>query len=207
MAKIGVVNKKGVQQKEVELNAEIFEGAINEDLVAQAIYVRLRNAQLGTRKTKDRGEVAGGGRKPWRQKGTGRARHGSIRSPIWVGGGHIHALRPYRASLKMPKKMRRQALFSALRMALASQNVQVVESGIIDNVSTKQAQGVHMVLTNGAKMLLLTAGKVEVLEKSFKNLPNVKVLDVRLLHPYDIVRAGNVVFVEDSLEQLEKVFL
>ena len=108
--KVDVLNQQGKKIEETELNPQIFEAKINPTLIAQAVRVRLANDRIGTHKTKTRGEVRGGGRKPWRQKGTGRARHGSRRSPIWVGGGHAKARQPRDYSLKLPKKMKRAAL-------------------------------------------------------------------------------------------------
>src|SRR5512145_3138034 len=122
-----VKNLKGETVRTVELPAQIFEAPINKDLMHQALVRQLANARLGTHSTKTRGEVSGGGRKPWRQKGTGRARQGSTRSPIWVGGGKAHSPKPHAYTLRMPRKMRRAALRSALSAKAAQAEIVVID--------------------------------------------------------------------------------
>ena len=207
MATIAILTKSGEGAKKVDLNPTIFESEVNHDLIAQAIRIRMYNAWLGTRKTKSRGEVSGGGRKPWRQKGTGRARHGSIRSPIWVGGGHTHPLRPVDKSLKFPKKMRRKALFAALSAQYAQDGIAVIEDVEIKKPNTKEALTlVSPVKDKGKVLLVLSENNIETM-KSFKNLKKVRVMEARLLHPYDILHSDIVVFTPKSLEALEQTFV
>jgi len=125
MMKVDVVDINGKKVKEIQLPASIFEAPVNTDLMHQAYVRQLANARLGTHDTKDRGEVSGGGRKPWRQKGTGRARQGSTRAAQWVGGGKIHTPHPRDYSLDMPKKMRRAAVRSALSAKASEQAIMI----------------------------------------------------------------------------------
>jgi large subunit ribosomal protein L4 len=206
MTKIAVVDIQGNQVREIELNPELFAATVNPDLMAQAVRTRMFNAWLGTRKTKNRGEVSGGGRKPWRQKGTGRARHGSIRSPIWVGGGHAHALTPIDKSLKMPKKMRRRALFSALTVKLQNGEIRVLEDLKIDEPKSKAVAEILKKVGGEQKVLLVTAHKEMEIERAIKNIPNVTVIEARLLHPFEILHCNILILSEGSLEILNNTF-
>ncbi len=207
MPKIAVVDTQGNHVKEIDLNPTLFEATVNTDLMAQAIRVRLHNAWLGTRKTKGRGEVRGGGRKPWRQKGTGRARHGSSRSPIWVGGGHVHALLPVQKALALPQKMRRRALFSSLTSKLQQDGIRVLSDFTLDQPKAKAAVEVLNRLGGEKKILLVTSDKNKTLETALKNVPNVNVIEARLLHPYNIFSCDIVILTEDSLSVLENTFV
>jgi large subunit ribosomal protein L4 len=133
--KVNVVDMTGKKVKTATLPSDIFEAPIKKDLMHQALVRQMANARLGTRKTKSRGEVSGGGRKPWRQKGTGRARHGSRRSPIWVGGGKAHTPRPKSFRKKMPRKMRRAALRSALSVKAAQEEIIVLDEWIVETTN------------------------------------------------------------------------
>jgi len=207
MPKINVYNQKGEQAGEVDLNPTIFAAKINEQLMAQAVRVRMINARLGTAKTKGRGEVRGGGKKPWRQKGTGRARHGSIRSPLWVGGGHIHPLRPRDFSLKMSRKMKRLALFSALTKKLAEGKIFILDKLTLPAVKTKQMAEILQKLPIAKKVLLVIPEKDEKIELSARNLPKKKTLEARLLNTYDVLNYESVVIIKDSLKVIEKTFI
>ncbi|MBM4402653.1 MAG: 50S ribosomal protein L4, partial [Candidatus Cloacimonetes bacterium] len=191
----------------VDLNPTIFAAKINEQLMAQAVRVRMINARLGTAKTKGRGEVRGGGKKPWRQKGTGRARHGSIRSPLWVGGGHIHPLRPRDFSLKMSRKMKRLALFSALTKKLAEGKIFILDKLTLPAVKTKQMAEILQKLPIAKKVLLVIPEKDEKIELSARNLPKKKTLEARLLNTYDVLNYESVVIIKDSLKVIEKTFI
>ncbi len=202
-----VYNQEGEKTGEVNLNPTIFSAKINEQLMAQAVRVRLANARLGTVKTKGRGEVRGGGKKPWRQKGTGRARHGSIRSPIWVGGGHAHSLRPRDLSLKMPIKMKRRALFSALTKKLNQGKVFILDKLDLKGIKTKAMVEVLQNLPVSKKVLLVIPEKDEKTELSIRNLPKKKVLEARLLNTYDVLDYDSMVLLKEGLEVIERTFV
>jgi large subunit ribosomal protein L4 len=136
--KIDVLNMEGKKVRTVELSAKIFEARVNVDLMHQAYVRQMANARLGTHNTKTRSEVSGGGRKPWRQKGTGRARQGSIRAPQWVGGGKVHTPKPRDYYQRMPRKMRRAALRSALSVKAAEKDLVVLEELNLSEPKTKQ---------------------------------------------------------------------
>ena len=154
--KVNVVDMQGKKVKTTDLPADIFEAPIKTDLMHQALVRQMANARLGTRKTKSRGEVSGGGRKPWRQKGTGRARHGSRRSPIWVGGGKAHTPKPKSFRKKMPRKMRRAALRSALSVKAAQAEIIVLDQWKMETKKTKVfAETLQCPTTNSSIPILL----------------------------------------------------
>lgn len=206
MPQVNIITIQGEDAGTMDLSDNVFGAEVNNDLIAQAIYVRLQNARLGTRKTKDRGEIRGGGSKPWRQKGTGRARHGSTRSPIWTGGGHVHAIRPGSRQLTMPRAMRRAALFSALSAKVTNNAFVIVEGFAFEKPNTKNASAVVKKLTDKKKILIVTAGKDEQLEKSMRNIANVKVREARLLHPFEIVWSDVVLATKDSIATITETF-
>lgn len=207
MPTVDIYNQEGKKVEKIELNPAIFAATVNPKLMAQAVRVRLINARLGTRKTKSRGEVRGGGRKPWRQKGTGRARHGSRRSPIWVGGGHAHPLRPNNYSLKIPSKMRRLALFSALTQKNKQKCLLIVDKIDLKKVSTKSVSEILKKLPVAEKVMLVLPKKERKIELSVKNLPKKKTLEARLLNVYDVLNYETILILRDSLEVVEKTFL
>ncbi len=198
--KVDVVNLQGKKVKTVELPPEIFEAPIKPDLMHQALVRQMANARLGTRKTKGRSEVRGGGRKPWRQKGTGRARQGSIRAPQWVGGGKVHTPKPRDYSLKMPKKMRRAALRSALSVKAAEQAIVVVEDLALPEPKTKKmAEVLARLVGEDTKTLILLpesprqSEKYFVVAKSADNLPYAKTLVANYLNIRDLLGYDKVV--------------
>lgn len=198
---------KLTQPKKSELNAEIFGAEVNPDLIAQAVRVYRIKTRRGTRKTKGRGEVSGGGRKPWRQKGTGRARHGSIRSPIWVGGGHAHPIRPVNYKARLPKKMKREALFAALAARQDEGRIFTVDELGIAKPSTQEAEKVVDAWKLEGSVLLIVPKPDESLKFSVRNLPCVDAIEARQLSAYEVVRAENLVFVDDALKVIEETFL
>ena len=204
---IDVLNKSAEKTGTIQLPEEIFAVNVSTDTIKQAVHVRLHNARLGTRKTKHRGEVSGGGSKPWRQKGTGRARHGSIRSPIWVGGGHIHALSPGIRTVSIPKKMRRKALLSALTVKFQAGEIAVIENLVIEKPSTKTASEIMSNLAKNTKALILTASKNDMVEKSMRNLPRVTVLEARLLHAYDVLNTDLILIEKDAIDVLASMYI
>ena len=207
MPKINIYNQNGEKVGTIDLNPTIFSAKINEQLMAQAVRVRLANARLGTVKTKGRGEVSGGGKKPWRQKGTGRARHGSIRSPLWVGGGHAHALRPRDFSLKIPKKMKRLALFSALTKKLNEGKIFVLDKLSLKEIKTKIMAETLQKLPIAEKVLVVLPEKNQEIELSLHNLPKKKSLEARLLNTYDVLNYESIVLLKESLKVLEETFV
>jgi large subunit ribosomal protein L4 len=203
---VDVLNMKGKKVSSVELPEKIFEADINVDLMHQAYVRQMANARLGTHKTKTRSEVRGGGRKPWRQKGTGRARHGSTRSPIWVGGGKAHTPRPRDYSQKMPKKMRRAALRSALSVKAADQEIVCVDKLSLAEPKTGLVSESLTHLVGDATVLILIPEKNEVSEglmRSAKNLTNAKTLMANYLNIRDLLGFDKVIMPLAALEVIQ----
>ncbi len=207
MKKIDVLDQTGKSVEQVELNAAIFDAPINPSLVAQAIRVRLINARTGTAHTKTRAEVSGGGRKPWRQKGTGRARHGSTRSPIWTGGGITFGPRFHKPHATMPTSMRRAALFSSLSDKLQQEKIIVLDNLDLKQSKTKLISDILAKLTIGRSALIVAPTKNEQLIKAARNLDNVKVMVAPVLHPYEVLHYQTVIILKDSLSVLEDTFV
>lgn len=204
--KVDVVNIEGKKVKSVELPAAIFEAPINTSLMHQAYMRQMANARLGTHKTKSRGEVSGGGRKPWRQKGTGRARQGSIRSPQWVGGGRVHTPRPRDYSQKMPRKMRRAALRSALSVKASDQEIIILDEFTISEPKTKEMAKIMNTLVGDSSALVVIPGKDENSEKmnlAAKNLPDLKLLMADYMNIRDLLGYDMVVIPIAALDILE----
>ncbi len=202
---VKVVNMQGRKVDTVELPVNIFEAPINVDLMHQAYVRQMANARLGTHKTKSRGEVSGGGRKPWRQKGTGRARQGTIRSPIWVGGGKVHTPRPRDYSKKMPVKMRRAALRSALSAKAAEDGIVVVKEMKLEEPKTRLMAEALQKLAGDASALIVVPVKDEnyrVVELSARNLPQAKTLYVRYLNIRDLLNYDKVILPLQALDAI-----
>ncbi|GIW40116.1 MAG: 50S ribosomal protein L4 [Candidatus Binatia bacterium] len=180
-----------------------FCGPVRRHLLYEAVKMQLANRRAGTACTKTRGEVRGGGRKPWRQKGTGRARAGSIRSPLWVGGGTVFGPKPRDYSYRMPRTARRAALASALSLKAREDKLLVVENLDLPEIKTKAV--VALLERLGVESGLLVTGEPnETLEKSARNLPRVKVLRVEGINPYDILRYDRLVLTRSALEKLRE---
>jgi len=206
--KVDVYTQTGEKLKtKVELNDQIFGIVPNEDLMAQYVRVHQANQRQGTVKTKTRGEVRGGGRKPWRQKGTGRARHGSIRSPIWVGGGTVHGPQPKDWSLKIPKKMKRKALFSALSQKLEEKGVLILNKIELKEIKTKDLEGILGNLPVKDNALIALDKMDEKVILSARNLPGVKTIQVKDLNTYEVLDAETILFPKEALKVLEETFL
>lgn len=204
--KADVFNMKGEKIKTVELPAEIFEAKINVDLMHQAYLQQMANAHLGTHDTKVRGEVAGGGKKPWKQKGTGRARQGSTRAAQWVGGGRIHTPHPRKYTQHMPIKMRRAALRSALSAKAADAGVVVIDELILDEPKTRKMAEALTALVGGASALVVAAEKdagYDVVIRSTRNLPDAKVLLAHYLNIRDILGYEKLVLPLKALDVLK----
>jgi large subunit ribosomal protein L4 len=201
--KVDVKNSKGDKVDTTELPSQIFEAPILEDLMHQALMRQMANARLGTHKTKSRGEVRGGGRKPWRQKGTGRARQGSRRAPNWVGGGKVHTPRPRDYSVKMPRKMRRAALRSALSVKASQKLIVVVDK--FEMASAKTAEMAKMLesLVGNSSALILLPAKDENVERSLSNLTSAKSLRANYLNVRDLLGYEQLVMPLDALTVLQ----
>ena len=185
--KVDVVNMQGQKVSTAELPAAIFEAPVKPDLMHQALVRQQANARLGTHSTKGRGEVSGGGRKPWRQKGTGRARAGSTRSPIWVGGGKAHTPKPHSYYLRMPRKMRRAALRSALSAKAAQAEIVVLDEFRLPQPRTGEMAKALKSLVGEASALIVLAAKDEGLTRSVRNLETAKTLLANYLNVRDIL--------------------
>lgn len=205
--KVNQVNNTGQDTKQIEIDNTIFAGKRNDALVAQYVHVHRQRRALGTKKTKGRGEVAGGGKKPWRQKGTGRARHGSIRSPIWVGGGHAHAIRPRNnARVRISKKMRGAALASVLTTYQKQEQLLFVDQLELAVPRTKAVvEFLERLGIAGNKVLIVTPAKNGVIEKSTANLPQVNTMEARLLNPVAVLNHNRIVFLGEAPEVLAKL--
>jgi large subunit ribosomal protein L4 len=187
---VDVLNMDGQKVKTMELPSAIFEAPINIDLMHQAYVRQMANARLGTHSTKTRGEVVGGGRKPWRQKGTGRARQGSIRSPQWVGGGKVHTPKPRNYTQAMPRKMRRAALRSALSVKAVENDIVVLEEFSLPDEKTRMMEQALDSLVGVSSALVLFPEKTEEYERivrSANNLPYAKILLANYLNIRDLL--------------------
>ena len=202
--KAEVFNIKGEKVNTAQLPKAIFEAEIKPDLMHQAYLRQLANARLGTHKTKTRSEVAGGGRKPWRQKGTGRARHGSIRSPIWVGGGAAHKPQPRDYSQRMPRKMRRAALRSALSVKAGDKQITVIDELNMAEPNTREMTEILKALAGDESALILLPAKSENVEKSVRNIPKAKVLHASYVNVRDLLHYDRLIMPIGSIEVLQK---
>lgn len=203
---VNVVNMEGKKVSSMDLPTAIFEAPINVDLMHQAYVRQIANARLGTHSTKRRGEVSGGGRKPWRQKGTGRARQGSIRAPQWVGGGKVHTPKPRDYSKKMPRKMRRAALRSALSVKAAEDGILLLDELKLSEKKTRKMQQALLGLVGDTSVLILFSEKNEDYEQITRvtnNLPNAKTLLANYLNIRDLLGYDKVVIPVKALDVLE----
>jgi len=204
--KVNLLNLEGKALREVDLPADVFEAPINVDLMHQAYVRQMANARLGTHKTKSRGEVSGGGRKPWRQKGTGRARQGTIRAPQFVGGGRVHTPRPRSYEQKMPRKMRQAALRSALSVKASEQCIIVVEDMVLAEPKTRFMAETLSKLVGDASVLLLLPEKdqeYDVAMRTADNIPDAKVLLAGYLNIRDLLGFDKVVISLKTLDALK----
>jgi large subunit ribosomal protein L4 len=207
MATVDVRDTNGKKAGSCDLPAEIFDATVSVPLMHQVVLAGLAGLRRGTHSTKTRGDVAGGGRKPWRQKGTGRARQGSIRSPQWVGGGVAHGPHPRGHDMRVNKKMRKGALRSALTDALRSGKLTVVRGLELDEPKTKRAVELLDALDLTGKVLVVLPEPTTTLavEKSFRNLTHVRVAYAGGLGVYEVVAADHVLLTEGALDALAGV--
>jgi large subunit ribosomal protein L4 len=203
--KVDVLDVKGKKLREVELPAKVFEAPVNVDLMHQAYVRQMANARLGTHETKVRSEVAGGGRKPWKQKGTGRARQGSTNAAQWVGGGRIHTPHQRDYSLRMPKKMRQAALRSALSVKAAEAGIVVVDGFDFKEPKTRvMAEALGTLVGEGTVLVLMPANDQDyaTVMRSTINIENAKVLLASYLNVRDILSFDKVVLPVKTIDAL-----
>ena len=205
MANVTVYNMEGNEVGTMELNDAVFGVEVNEHLVHLAVVRQLANKRQGTQKAKTRSEVSGGGRKPWRQKGTGHARQGSIRAPQWTGGGVVFAPVPRDYEVKMNKKERRAALKSALTSKVQDNKLVVVDSLALAEAKTKEMQ---KVLTNlkADKALVITAADDQNVVIAARNIADVQTATVSTMNVYDVMKHNTVVVTKDAVASIEEVY-
>lgn len=205
MPKVAVYNSANQQVGDIELNDSVFGVEMNAGLVHQAVVMQLASRRLGTHATKTRGLVRGGGRKPWRQKGTGRARSGSTRSPLWVGGGTVFGPQPRSYAFRMPKKQRRLAIKCALSDKVASGDFIVLDDIQFDAPKTKSVVKMLGDFGVDAKSLIITLDENENVELSSRNIPGVKAINTMGLNVYDILNHTKLFITKAAIEKIEEV--
>ena len=205
MANVSVYNMEGKEVGTIELNDAVFGVKVNEHLVHMAVVQQLANNRQGTQKAKTRSEVSGGGRKPWRQKGTGHARQGSTRSPQWTGGGVVFAPVPRDYSFKLNKKEKRAALKSALTSRVQENKLIVIDELKFEEIKTKNFKNVMDNLKLAKAYVVLNENDEKVV-KSAKNLPNVQTALTNTINVYDVMKGGTVVLTKDAVKTIEEVY-
>ena len=205
MAKVSVYNMEGKEVDTIDLSDEIFGVEVNEHLVHMAVVQQLANKRQGTQKAKTRSEVSGGGRTPWRPKGTGHARQGSTRAPQWTGGGVVFAPVPRDYSFKMNKKEKRAALKSALTSRVQENKLIVIDELKFDEIKTKNFKAV-MDNLKVAKAYVVLNDNDEKVVMSARNLPNVQTALTNTINVYDVMKGGTVILTKDAVKTIEEVY-
>lgn len=205
MPKVNVFNQSGDMVGDIELNKDIFDIEVNEHVVYEVVKNQLANRRQGTQSAKTRAEVRGGGRKPWRQKGTGRARQGSIRSPQWKGGGVVFAPKPRDYSYKVPKKVKRLAMKSVLTSKVKDEEIIVLDNLVLEIISTKEAVKILKNIKADKKALVVIAESDEKVYRSFRNIENVDTVTVKDMNVYDILRFNSFIITKDAIAKVEEV--
>ncbi|WP_391205628.1 50S ribosomal protein L4 [Psychrobacillus sp. L4] len=205
MAKVSLFNQTGASVGEIELNDKVFGIEPNESVLFEAIIAQRASLRQGNHKVKNRSEVAGGGRKPWKQKGTGRARQGSIRSPQWRGGGIVFGPTPRSYSYKLPKKVRRLALLSALSSKVHEESIVVLEGLAFDAPKTKEFVKVLSGLSINKKALFVTADLDENVALAARNIPGITVVSATGINVLDLVGHDKLVMTKAAVEKVEEV--
>ena len=206
MAKVAAYDITNKQVGDIELNDSIFGVEMNAGLLHQAVVMQLAAQRLGTHATKTRSFVRGGGRKPWKQKGTGRARSGSTRSPLWVGGGTVCGPHPRKYAFSMPRKQRRLAIKGALSDKVKSGNFVLLDTLNFDAPKTKQVVKMLGDFSVDSKALFITADEAENVEKSARNIPGVKAINTMGLNVFDILNHDKLFITKDAITRIEEVF-
>ena len=205
MPTVGLFNKEGNKIEDIQLNDNIFAVEVNADAMHQVVVALLANKRQGTQSAKTRAEVRGGGIKPWRQKGTGRARQGSIRAPQWIKGGVVFAPKPRDYRMSIPKSMRRVAMLSALTSKVQNDEMVVLDSLTLEAPKTKEI--VKMLNAfNDKKTLIVTAEANETVYKSARNIEGVAVLPVNNINVYDLLKYSKVIMTKDAVSKIEEVY-
>ena len=205
MPTVGLFNKEGNKIEDIQLNETIFAAEVNADAMHQVVVALLANKRQGTQSAKTRAEVRGGGIKPWRQKGTGRARQGSIRAPQWIKGGIVFAPKPRDYRVSVPKSMRRVAMLSALTSKVQNDEMVVLDSLTLEAPKTKEV--VKMLNAfNAKKTLIITAEANETVYKSARNIEGVAVLPVNNINVYDLLKYPKVIMTKDAVSKIEEVY-
>ena len=207
MPKVEVLNIKGENVGEIELNETLFSAEIAETAVYDTVKNQLANKRQGTQSAKTRAEVRGGGRKPFRQKGTGRARQGSIRAPHYTGGGIVFAPKPRDYSYKIPKKMRRKALYSVLTSKVNDNELIVLDELKLDSYKTKEANEILNNINADKKAYVVIAENDDKVYRSFRNIEGCNVEKANLINVYDLLRHDKLVITKDAINKLEEVFI
>ncbi|MCA1032763.1 50S ribosomal protein L4 [Bacillus timonensis] len=205
MPKVALLNQNGSSVGEIELNDSVFGIEPNQHVLFDAVIMQRASLRQGTHKTKIRSEVAGGGRKPWKQKGTGRARQGSIRSPQWRGGGIVFGPTPRSYSFKLPKKVRRLAIKSALSTKVLENNILVLENLQLDAPKTKEMSAILNGLNVDRKALIVTADLNETVALSARNIPGVTVVPANGISVLDVLNHDKLVITKAAVEKVEEV--
>ncbi|KAF1677230.1 50S ribosomal protein L4 [Bacillus mexicanus] len=205
MPKVALYNQNGSTAGDIELNASVFGIEPNESVVFDAILMQRASLRQGSHKVKNRSEVRGGGRKPWRQKGTGRARQGSIRSPQWRGGGVVFGPTPRSYSYKLPKKVRRLAIKSVLSSKVNDNNIIVLEDLTLDTAKTKEMAAILKGLSVEKKALIVTADANEAVALSARNIPEVTVVEANGINVLDVVNHEKLLITKAAVEKVEEV--
>ncbi len=206
MANVSVYNMEGSEVGKMDLNDNVFAAKINEHLMHMAARLQLANKRQGTQKAKTRSEVRGGGRKPWRQKGTGHARQGSIRAPQWTGGGMVFAPTPRDYSFKMNRKEKAAAIRSALTSRVNEDKFYVMDSLKFDEIKTKKMVGVLDALKVNKALVVLDGEDNANVELSARNIEGVRVVPVNSINVYDILKYDTVVITKSAVSKIEEVY-
>ena len=205
MANVAVINMNGENVGTIELNDAIFGIEANEHVMHLAVVQYLANQRQGTQSAKTRAEVRGGGRKPWRQKGTGRARQGSTRSPQWTGGGVVFAPKPRNYSFKLNKKVKRLALQSALSTKVAENKIIVLDELNLNEIKTKEMAKVLNNIKCGKALIVMDGSNKNVM-LSARNIPEVKTASVNTINVYDLLKYNTLVVTKDAVAKIEEVY-
>ena len=206
MANVSVYNTDGQEVGKIDLNDAVFGVEVNEHLVHMAVVAQLANKRQGTQKAKTRSEVSGGGRKPWRQKGTGRARQGSTRAPQWYHGGVVFAPKPRDYRFSVNKKVKRLAMKSAFSSKAEASEIIVIDKIALDEIKTASMAAMLSAVGSERKALIVLPEVDEKVIKSARNIPGVKTAQVNELNVYDILNADKLIIAKDALTKIEEVY-
>ncbi|SCG84102.1 50S ribosomal protein L4 [Proteiniborus sp. DW1] len=206
MPKVALYNVSGQQIGDIELSDAVFGVEVNQHVLYEAVKNQLANKRQGTQSAKTRAEVRGGGRKPWRQKGTGRARQGSIRAPQWIGGGVVFAPKPRDYSYAIPKKVKRLAMKSALSSKVENKEIIVLDELNLTQPKTKDMVNILKNINSSKKALIVMAEKNENVIKSARNIPGVQTSLTNTLNVYDILKYDSFIITKDAVKKVEEVY-